>query len=81
MNYLKGYANKDNSEDTKFIRDIVDKYGLLTVKKVDGKEVISVDTCFQKMVLALKKEYEYYQDQLAIKPEQTKAKEAKIEFV
>lgn len=69
MNYLKNYTNKDNSEDTKFIKAIVDKYGLFTVKKVNGKDVISVDTCFQKLVLALKKEYEYYQNQLAIKPE------------
>ncbi len=58
VNYLKERENpKLDSKDRDFINRIISRYGLM----VNGQ----LDTSFQKLVLVLKKEFEYYHRALA----------------
>jgi hypothetical protein len=60
VNYLNEAFNEANpKEDIQFIKTVIDKYGLMP----NGK----LDTSFQKLVLALKQEYEYFHNVLATK--------------
>lgn len=58
MNYLNEVNNqKCEAKDREFIGAVIQKYGLM----VNGK----LDTSFHRLVLALKKEYEYFHGLLA----------------